>query len=155
MKALVLAAGRGKRLGVHSDEQSKCMLPMFGKPLIQYSLENAARAGVSEIVVVVGYRAETVINEFGIGFEGARVRYVLQDDPAVSLIAVAIAATPSAVADTIVLLEQNRSTFALIQSECGGKTTDAEVAKAFEEFDSKVFTIASIDLPFHLKRTGR
>ncbi len=61
--------------------------------------------------------------------------------PAVSLIAVAIAATPSAVADTIVLLEQNRNTFALIQSECGGKTTDAEVAKAFEEFDSQVFTL--------------
>ncbi len=81
MKALILAAGRGKRLGAHSDDQSKCMLPMFGKPLVQYSLENAARAGVSEIIVVVGYRAETIINEFGIEFEGARVRYVLQDDP--------------------------------------------------------------------------
>ena len=81
MKALILAAGRGKRLGTHADDQSKCMLPMFGKPLVQYSLENAARAGVSEIVVVVGYRAETIINEFGIEFEGARVRYVLQGDP--------------------------------------------------------------------------
>jgi dTDP-glucose pyrophosphorylase len=81
VKALVLAAGRGRRLAEHSSEQNKCMLRMFGKPLIQYSLENAVRAGVSEIVVVVGYRAETVINEFGIEFEGVRVRYVLQDDP--------------------------------------------------------------------------
>ena len=81
MKALVLAAGRGSRLGVHSDEQSKCMLPMFGKPLVQYSLENAARAAVDEIVVVVGYRAESIINEFGIEFRGVRVRYVLQDHP--------------------------------------------------------------------------
>lgn len=81
MKALVLAAGRGSRLGERTDEHNKCMLPMFGKPLVQYSLENAVRAGVSEIVVVVGYRAEDVINGFGIDFEGTRVQYVIQDDP--------------------------------------------------------------------------
>ena len=82
MKALVLAAGRGSRLGKETDESNKCMLPMFGKPLVQYSLENAAHAGVDEIVVVVGYRAETVINAFGIDFNGIRVQYVIQDEPA-------------------------------------------------------------------------
>jgi dTDP-glucose pyrophosphorylase len=81
MKALILAAGRGSRLRERTDEHNKCMLPMFGKPLIQYSLENAVRAGVSEIVTVVGYRAEQVINRFGIEFGGVRVQYVLQDDP--------------------------------------------------------------------------
>ena len=81
MKALVLAAGRGSRLNERTDERTKCMLPMFGKPLIQYSLENAARAGVSEIVVVVGYRAEQIINRFGIEFDGVRVQYVLQAEP--------------------------------------------------------------------------
>jgi dTDP-glucose pyrophosphorylase len=81
MKALILAAGRGSRLRERTDEQTKCMLPMFGKPLIQYSLENAVRAGASEIIVVVGYRAEQIINRFGIEFEGVRVQYVLQDDP--------------------------------------------------------------------------
>lgn len=81
MKALVLAAGRGSRLAERTDEQTKCMLPMFGKPLIQYSLENAVRAGASEIVVVVGYRAEQIINRFGIEFEGVRIQYVFQHDP--------------------------------------------------------------------------
>ncbi len=81
MKALILAAGRGKRLGDHSDERNKCMLRMFGKPLIQYSLENAVRADASEIVVVVAYRAETIINRYGIDFEGVRVQYVIQDEP--------------------------------------------------------------------------
>lgn len=87
MKALVLAAGRGKRLGdapglgEHPDEGNKCMLRLFGKPLVQYSLENAVRAGVSEIVVVVGYRAEAIINEFGIESSGVRIRYVIQEDP--------------------------------------------------------------------------
>ena len=81
MKAIILAAGRGKRLGDRSREHNKCMLPLAGKPLVQYSLENAARAGVSEIVIVVGYRAEEIINEYGVDFQGVRVRYVIQDEP--------------------------------------------------------------------------
>ena len=82
MKALVLAAGRGSRLGPRTDESNKCMLELFGKPLLEYSLQNAVRAGVSEIVVVVGYLAEQVINRFGINYEGTRIQYVIQDDAA-------------------------------------------------------------------------
>jgi len=81
VKALILAAGRGKRLGAQSSEHSKCMLRMFGRPLIDYSFENAVRAGVSEIIVVVGYRAEQIINAYGIEYRGVRVQYVLQQDP--------------------------------------------------------------------------
>jgi len=81
MKALILAAGRGKRLGEHPGDGNKCMLELFGKPLVQYSLENAVRAGVNEIVMVVGYRAEAIINCFGIDFLGVRIRYVIQEEP--------------------------------------------------------------------------
>lgn len=81
MKALILAAGRGSRLGPHPDDGNKCMLRLFGKPLVQYSLENAVRAGVEEVVMVVGHRAEAIINAFGIEFEGVRIRYVIQDEP--------------------------------------------------------------------------
>jgi len=81
VKALVLAAGRGSRLGQQTAESNKCMLQLFGKPLVQYSLENAVQAGVSEIVMVVGYHAENIINGFGIDFEGTRIQYVIQDDP--------------------------------------------------------------------------
>jgi dTDP-glucose pyrophosphorylase len=81
VKALILAAGRGRRLAAHSSEQNKCMLRMFGRPLIEYSLENAVHAGASEIVVVVSYRAEQIINAYGIEYGGVRVQYVLQEDP--------------------------------------------------------------------------
>jgi NDP-sugar pyrophosphorylase family protein len=82
MKALILAAVRGKRLGEDNpDEANKCMLRLFGKPLVQYSIENAVAAGVSDIVMVVGYRAEAIINAFGIDYEGVRIRYVIQDAP--------------------------------------------------------------------------
>ena len=81
MKALVLAAGRGRRVGDETDDANKCMLPLCGKPLIEYSLENAIRARANELVLVVGYRAEHVINRFGIEFQGVRIRYVIQDEP--------------------------------------------------------------------------
>lgn len=78
MKALVLAGGRGKRLNGRSSELNKCMLPLSGRPLVSYSLENAVRAGAAEIVIVVGYRAEDIINEFGNSYEGTRIRYAIQ-----------------------------------------------------------------------------
>ena len=81
MKGLVLAAGRGSRLGQRPEPGNKCMLHLYGKPLVQYSLENAVRAGCDEIVIVVGHRAEAIINAFGIDFQGVRVRYVIQDEP--------------------------------------------------------------------------
>lgn len=78
IKALVLAGGRGKRLECVADNVNKCMMLLKGKPLISYSLANAVRAGVSEIVIVVGYRAEDIINYFGNSYENVRIKYVIQ-----------------------------------------------------------------------------
>lgn len=80
LKALVLAGGRGKRLDEHSAAANKCMLPLRGKPLVQHSLENAIAAGVDTIVLVVGYRAEDIVNHFGTSFEGTTIRYVIQSE---------------------------------------------------------------------------
>jgi dTDP-glucose pyrophosphorylase len=80
MKALILAGGSGKRLHANSNGHNKCMLQLFGKPLVQYSLENAVRAGVSSIVMVVGYRADEIINAFGNRFHDVRIKYVIQDN---------------------------------------------------------------------------
>ena len=65
LKALILGGGRGKRLENVTSNINKCMLLFKGNPLISYSLKNAIRADVSEIVIVVGYRAEDIINHFG------------------------------------------------------------------------------------------
>lgn len=80
MKALVLAAGRGRRLDDTTAEINKCMLRLLDKPLIQYSLENAVAVGVEQIVIVVGYRAEEIINYFGTWFQDTAIRYVIQTE---------------------------------------------------------------------------
>jgi len=79
MKALILAAGRGKRLGEAKGPTNKCMLELGGKPVIEYNLERTAELeDVDEIIVVVGYRAEDIINRYGTNYKGKKVKYVMQ-----------------------------------------------------------------------------
>jgi len=78
MKAVILAAGRGKRLKDKIETTNKCMLKFNGKHLIQYSLESALMSKVEEIIIVVGHQAETIINTFGISYKTVRIQYVLQ-----------------------------------------------------------------------------
>lgn len=58
MKAIVLAAGVGRRLGGRDDP--KCLLPLGGRPLLAYMLDALAWAAVDEAVVVVGHGAERI-----------------------------------------------------------------------------------------------
>ena len=79
MKAVILAAGRGKRLEETTEPINKCMLKFHGRHLIGYSLETARLSNVNEIIIVVGYRAEDIINMYGIQYENIRIRYVFQE----------------------------------------------------------------------------
>ncbi|MFA5858336.1 MAG: sugar phosphate nucleotidyltransferase [Elusimicrobiota bacterium] len=82
MKALILAGGRGKRLGKVSEGINKCMLPVRGRPLIEHSLDTAVRQKeITEVILVVGYRAEDAINMYGTSYKGTRVKYVIQWEP--------------------------------------------------------------------------
>ena len=60
MRAVILAAGRGSRMGYLSDERPKCLVELEGKPLIERQIVALRRGGVDEIGVVRGYRAETI-----------------------------------------------------------------------------------------------
>jgi len=80
MKALILAGGRGKRIGEVSDDRNKCMVKIKGKPLIEYSLDCASQTNISEIVIVVGYKAEEIINTYGNKYNGKSIKYVVQPE---------------------------------------------------------------------------
>jgi choline kinase len=60
MRALILAAGRGSRMGHFGDNRPKCLVDLEGKPLIERQIAALRRGGVDEIGVVRGYRAETI-----------------------------------------------------------------------------------------------
>jgi NDP-sugar pyrophosphorylase family protein len=59
-KAVLLAAGRGKRLGEITAKTPKPMLAIAGAPLIQHVVHVLAEAGIAEFAIVVGYLAEQV-----------------------------------------------------------------------------------------------
>jgi dTDP-glucose pyrophosphorylase len=80
MKALILAGGRGKRLEGYSAERNKCMLEFAGRPLIEHSLNNSISIEPDEIVIVVGYLAEQIINQYGNSYRGVRIRYAIQQE---------------------------------------------------------------------------
>jgi L-glutamine-phosphate cytidylyltransferase len=60
MRAIILAAGRGSRLGHLGADRPKCLVKLAGKPLIERQISALRRGGVDEIGVVRGYRAEMV-----------------------------------------------------------------------------------------------
>ena len=64
MKALILAGGRGKRLGDITESLNKCLLELGGKSILEYNLDRAVEAEPNEIVIVVGYQAEDIINRY-------------------------------------------------------------------------------------------
>ncbi len=83
MKALILAAGRGTRLAPLTDDCPKPMLPIAGVPMVERIMAGIAQAaGVTEFVLVTGYRADVVQGHFGDGTSrGWRVEYVHQEVP--------------------------------------------------------------------------
>ncbi len=60
MRGLILAAGRGSRMGELGDDRPKCLVELGGKPLIERQIAALRRGGVDEIGVVRGYRAEMI-----------------------------------------------------------------------------------------------
>ena len=60
MKAIILAAGMGTRLGKYTENLPKCMLEFNGKPLIQYQVETLRKAGITDVSIVRGYHPEKI-----------------------------------------------------------------------------------------------
>ena len=60
MRAVILAAGRGSRMGHLGGDRPKCLVELEGKPLIVRQIAALRRGGVGEIGVVRGYRAEMI-----------------------------------------------------------------------------------------------
>ena len=80
MRAIILAAGEGKRLRPFTESMSKVMLPVANKPILGYVVDAVAGCGIENIVMVLGYGKERIMDYFGDGKEfGANIKYVFQE----------------------------------------------------------------------------
>lgn len=59
-KAVILAAGKGTRMGELTAELPKPMLPLAGKPMIEHILDRLGEAGIRKVFLVVGYQGEVI-----------------------------------------------------------------------------------------------
>jgi len=58
LKAIILAAGQGKRMPKYTKNLPKGMLPFRGRPLIEWQVNTLRASGIKDIAVVTGYRRE-------------------------------------------------------------------------------------------------
>ena len=76
MKAMILCAGRGERMRPLTDTTPKPLLPVAGKPLLQYHIEKLAQAGVKDIVINHAYLGDQIEQTLGDGSPwGVSIRY--------------------------------------------------------------------------------
>ena len=78
-KAVLLAAGRGTRMRDLTNELPKPMIVVRGKPILQHIIEGLRTAGVTQFLLIVGYRAEVVRQTFRDGaLFGVSINYATQ-----------------------------------------------------------------------------
>lgn len=82
MKAMILAAGFGERLRPLTEKTPKPLLPVGGKPLIQYHVENLAAVGVRELVINVSWLGEQIRDFLGDGSQfGVDIQWSAEEQP--------------------------------------------------------------------------
>jgi UDP-N-acetylglucosamine diphosphorylase/glucosamine-1-phosphate N-acetyltransferase len=80
MKAVILAAGEGLRCRPLTLSRSKVMLPVANKPLLEHIIHALLENDINEMILVVGYKKERIMDYFGDGLEfGVKISYVTQD----------------------------------------------------------------------------
>lgn len=77
MKCIILAAGMATRLGNLTGGRPKCLLPVGGKTILERLIENVVAAGIDEIVLVLGYRAEVLREYVKRRFPFLRIRFAV------------------------------------------------------------------------------
>ena len=78
-KAVLLAAGRGTRMRDLTQELPKPMLDVHGKPVLQHIVEGLRDNGLTNLLIIVGWRADVVQDFFGDGSKlGVSIQYQTQ-----------------------------------------------------------------------------
>lgn len=79
MQGLILAAGMGKRLGKYTSNQTKCMVKVNDKTLIEYALDAFLGIGIDKIILVIGYQGEKLRKFIGNSYKGIKIEYVTNE----------------------------------------------------------------------------
>ncbi len=81
MKAIILCAGYGIRMKPYTETYQKTMIPIHGKPLLEYIIKGIKLTGFKDFILVVGYNKEQIIDYFQEGKKwDINIEYIEQHD---------------------------------------------------------------------------
>ncbi|MEK6838472.1 MAG: sugar phosphate nucleotidyltransferase, partial [Candidatus Thermoplasmatota archaeon] len=80
MKAIVLAAGEGARMGPFTASEPKVMIRVGNRPILEHVVRALAAEGIVDLVLVAGYRRERIMSYFQDGKAfGVKIEYIVQN----------------------------------------------------------------------------
>jgi NDP-sugar pyrophosphorylase family protein len=83
LKGVILAAGLGTRMRPLTYRRPKPLVPVLDRPMVDHIIQGAADAGVTDLLIVIGYRGEMVEEAIGRGERfGLAISYAVQEKPA-------------------------------------------------------------------------
>jgi len=103
MKAIILCAGKGGRLRPLTDDRPKCLLAFGMRTILDVGLEHLGSAGISDVVLVVGYH-EDLVRRLYADRPGSNITFVSNDDYAVTNTAVSLHLALARMDDDFVLI---------------------------------------------------
>lgn len=82
MQAMIMAGGKGTRLASITKNVPKPMVPINGKPLLEWQIENLKESGIDNVILVVGYLGNVIRDHFGNGEKsGVKISYYNEEIP--------------------------------------------------------------------------
>ena len=82
MKIVIMAGGKGTRIASVNSEVPKPMIPILGKPILEYEVECLKRQGYTDIILVTGHLGHCVKDYFGDGSDfGVQINYIEEKEP--------------------------------------------------------------------------
>ena len=82
MQAVIMAGGKGTRLATVTKNIPKPMVPIEGKPLLEYQIENLKENGADNIILIVGYLGDVIQDHFSDGSVfGVDISYYVEETP--------------------------------------------------------------------------
>lgn len=109
MEAILLAAGKGSRLGKYTKDNTKCMLEINGETLLEKTINSLTYSGINKLIIVLGYKGENVkkyIMEKGLD-KSIKIEYVHNFDYNNSNNIYSLYLAKALVDDDVILLESD------------------------------------------------
>ncbi|MBQ8189973.1 MAG: D-glycero-beta-D-manno-heptose 1,7-bisphosphate 7-phosphatase [Lachnospiraceae bacterium] len=82
MKVVIMAGGKGTRIAEVNSQVPKPMIPIDGKPILEYQIDTLRRQGYTDIILIIGHLGHVIQDYFGDGSgKGVSIQYIVEEQP--------------------------------------------------------------------------